>query len=79
MPAATFLVTFSFNKLARYKQERHVRLRRVGSDLVGSCPVCGDGGEGARSDRFTVHLRELASAPLGLASTAACRGRPNAG
>jgi hypothetical protein len=33
---------------------RRIPLRRVGLELVGACPVCGDGGKGARSDRFAV-------------------------
>jgi hypothetical protein len=33
-------------------------LRRVGLELVGACPVCGDGGKGSRSNRFAVHLRK---------------------
>jgi DNA primase len=35
---------------------RRIPLRRVGHELVGACPVCGDGGKGARSDRFAVHV-----------------------
>jgi hypothetical protein len=33
----------------------HLKLRRVGAELVGGCPRCGDGGKGPRSDRFAVH------------------------
>jgi hypothetical protein len=32
----------------------------VGLELVGACPVCGDGGKGSRSNRFAVHLRKNA-------------------
>jgi hypothetical protein len=35
---------------------RGIKLRRQGSELVGACPVCGDGGKGARSDRFAVSV-----------------------
>jgi putative DNA primase/helicase len=35
---------------------RRIPLRRVGLELVGACPVCGDGGKGARSDRFAVNV-----------------------
>jgi putative DNA primase/helicase len=35
---------------------RGIKLRRQGRELVGPCPVCGDGGKGARSDRFAVHV-----------------------
>ncbi len=28
---------------------RSVHLRRIGLELVGECPVCGDGGKGATS------------------------------
>jgi hypothetical protein len=37
---------------------RRMSLRRVGLELVGACPVCGDGGKGIRSNRFAVHLRK---------------------
>jgi hypothetical protein len=37
---------------------RGIHLRRVGIELVGSCPRCGDGGKGIRSNRFAVHLRK---------------------
>jgi putative DNA primase/helicase len=37
---------------------RHIPLRRVGLELVGACPVCGDGGKGKHSNRFQVHLRK---------------------
>jgi hypothetical protein len=37
---------------------RGIQLRRVGFELVGACPVCGDGGKGSRSNRFAVHLRK---------------------
>jgi putative DNA primase/helicase len=37
---------------------RRMSLRRVGLELVGGCPVCGDGGKGIRSNRFAVHLRK---------------------
>jgi len=37
---------------------RRMSLRRVGLELVGACPVCGDGGKGSRSNRFAVHLRK---------------------
>jgi hypothetical protein len=33
-----------------------IKLRRVERELVGGCPVCGDGGKGSRSNRFAVHL-----------------------
>jgi putative DNA primase/helicase len=36
---------------------RGIKLRRVGLELVGACPVCGDGGKGSRSNRFAVDLR----------------------
>jgi putative DNA primase/helicase len=39
---------------------RGIKLRRVGLELVGACPVCGDGGKGSRSNRFAVHLRKNA-------------------
>jgi putative DNA primase/helicase len=39
-------------------RRRGIRLRRVGLELVGACPVCGDGGKGERSNRFQVHLRK---------------------
>jgi hypothetical protein len=39
---------------------RRLPLRRVGLELVGACPVCGDGGKGSRSNRFAVHLRKNA-------------------
>jgi hypothetical protein len=45
---------------------RGVHLRRIGLELVGECPVCGDGGKGATSDRFAVHL----SAPRPAATSA---------
>jgi putative DNA primase/helicase len=35
---------------------RRIKLRRQGRELVGPCPVCGDGGKGLRSDRFAVHV-----------------------
>src|SRR5579885_831051 len=35
---------------------RGIKLRRQGRELVGPCPVCGDGGKGARSDRFAAHI-----------------------
>jgi hypothetical protein len=35
---------------------RGIKLRRQGRELVGPCPVCGDGGKGVRSDRFAVHV-----------------------
>lgn len=37
---------------------RGIKLRRVGFELVGACPVCGDGGKGSRSNRFAVDLRK---------------------
>jgi hypothetical protein len=37
---------------------RGIKLRRVGLELVGACPVCGDGGKGSRSNGFAVHLRK---------------------
>jgi hypothetical protein len=37
---------------------RRISLRRVGLELVGACPVCGDAGKGSRSNRFAVHLRK---------------------
>src|SRR5262249_49730297 len=37
---------------------RGIILRRVGAELVGPCPVCGDGGKGIRSNRFAIHLRK---------------------
>jgi putative DNA primase/helicase len=39
---------------------RGMHLQRVGLELVGACPVCGDGGKGSRSNRFAVHLRKNA-------------------
>jgi hypothetical protein len=39
---------------------RGIKLRRVGLELVGACPICGDGGKGSRSNRFAVHLRKNA-------------------
>ena len=39
---------------------RRIPLRRVGHELVGACPVCGDGGKGSRSDRFAVHVAKNA-------------------
>ena len=39
---------------------RGIRLRRVGLEFVGACPVCGDGGKGSRSNRFAVHVRKNA-------------------
>jgi putative DNA primase/helicase len=39
---------------------RAIKLRRQGRELVGPCPVCGDGGKGARSDRFAVHVAKNA-------------------
>jgi putative DNA primase/helicase len=39
---------------------RGIKLRRVGLELVGACPVCGDGGKGSRSNRFAVHLHKNA-------------------
>jgi hypothetical protein len=41
-------------------RRRRIPLRRVGHELVGACPVCGDGGKGNRSDRFAVNLRKNA-------------------
>jgi DNA primase len=37
---------------------RNIVLRRVGAELVGGCPVCGDGGKGIRSNRLAVHLHK---------------------
>ena len=37
---------------------RSIKLRRAGLELVGACPVCGDGGKGSRSNRFAVYLRK---------------------
>jgi hypothetical protein len=37
---------------------RGLVLRRVGAELVGGCPVCGDGGKGHCSNRFSVHARK---------------------
>ena len=42
-------------------RRRRMSLRRVGLELVGACPVCGDGGKGSRSNRFAVHLRKNVS------------------
>jgi hypothetical protein len=39
---------------------RGIKLRRVGFELVGACPICGDGGKGSHSNRFAVHLRKNA-------------------
>jgi hypothetical protein len=46
--------------IAEEIHRRGIQLRRVGLELVGSCPVCGDGGKGNRSNRFAVHLRKNA-------------------
>jgi hypothetical protein len=37
---------------------RGIKMRRVGLELVGACPVCGDGGKGSRSNRFAVDLHK---------------------
>jgi putative DNA primase/helicase len=44
--------------IAHEIRRRRMSLRRVGLELVGACPVCGDGGKGSRSNRFAVHLRK---------------------
>ena len=44
--------------IADETRRRRISLRRVGLELVGACPVCGDGGKGSRSNRFAVHLRK---------------------
>jgi putative DNA primase/helicase len=43
-------------RVAHEIHRRGIRLRRSGRELVGACPVCGDGGKGNRSDRFAVHV-----------------------
>jgi putative DNA primase/helicase len=44
--------------IAHEIHRRRMLLRRVGLELVGACPVCGDGGKGIRSNRFAVHPRK---------------------
>jgi putative DNA primase/helicase len=44
--------------IAHEIHRRRMSLRRVGLELVGACPVCGDGGKGSRSNRFAVHPRK---------------------
>jgi hypothetical protein len=44
--------------IAHEIHRRRISLRRVGLELVGACPVCGDGGKGSRSNRFAVHPRK---------------------
>jgi len=47
-------------RIADEVQRRRIPLRRAGHELVGACPVCGDGGKGSRSDRFAVHIAKNA-------------------
>jgi hypothetical protein len=45
---------------------RGIHLQPVELELVGACPVCGDGGKGSRSNRFAVHAdRPGSTTPAG--------------